>query len=121
MSHPPPHDFSFQETPIYTQGSPLAWVKISVLERRIDEFEQVVHERRLRGTDLINDTVPLSLEVYAALNTVSYIVANKLVNSSDIPASQCKFSGLSGLLIFITDLLASINYGNFPPLLFKSC
>jgi len=120
MSHPPQHDFSVQESPIYTEGSPLAWVKISVLERRTDAFEQVVHERRLRGTDLIKDTLPLSLELYTALNTVSYIVANKLANSSEIPASQSKFSGLSGLLIFITDLLASIDYGTFPWSLFKS-
>jgi len=118
MSHP--YDFSVQKSPLYTQGTPLAWVKISVLERRIGEFEQLLHEGRLRGIDLIKDTVPLSLEVYVALNTVSYLLAKKLASSPEITASQCRFSGLSGLLIFITDLIASINYGTFPRSLFKS-
>ena len=120
MSQSPRHDFGVQESPIYTEGSPLVWVEISVLERRIDEFEQIGNGRRLRGTELLRDMLPLSLELYAALNKVSCLIAKKLANSTEIPVFQSRFNGLSGLLIFITDLLTSINYGTFSRSLFKS-
>ena len=108
--------FGVPESPIYTEGNPLVWVDISVLERRIDEFEQV---GRLRGSVLIKDTLPLSVELYAALNKVSCLVADKLAHSIEVSVLQSRFNGLSGLLIFITNLLTSINYGNSPRSLLK--
>jgi hypothetical protein len=116
MSQPLEQDFGIQKSPIYTEGNPLAWVNISVLERRIDEFELV---GRLRGSVLIKDMLPLSLELYAALNKVSCLVADKLAYSTEVSVLESRFNGLSGLLIFITSLISSINYGNSPHSLLK--
>ena len=119
MSQPLEQDFGIRKSPIYTEGNPLAWVNISVLERQIDEFELV---GRLRGSVLIKDTLPLSLELYVALNKVSCLIADKLAystESTEVLILDSRFNGLSGLLIFITCLISSINYGNSPQSLLK--
>ena len=84
--------------------------EITVLERQIDEFKQVVYQRRVQGIDFIKDMLSLSLKLYAVLNKFSYIVVNKLANAANISPSEGRFSGLSELLTFIMGLLTSINF-----------
>ena len=84
-------DLGVQETPMYTEGNPLVWINVRLLERRIDEFEQVVDGGRLRGSAFIKDTLPLSLELYVALTKVSCLIANKLANPIEAPVLQSRF------------------------------
>jgi hypothetical protein len=108
MSQPAEEDF---DPPIYTASNPLVWVPVHFVMRQIQDVD---FSWTFRQVTIIKKTLPLTLELYAALYQVSHLIASKLLESvgQHVPfLHRNKYSGLSGLLIFVADLLENIHQG----------
>src|SRR5436190_6129694 len=102
---PADNDFTSQEPPVYTECAPLIWVELSIQGRWFKD---------LPWSGYIYETVPISLQLYAALHKVSCLVASRLAEpdgQQGLSESNTKWDGLSGLLLYVTSFIFKINHG----------
>jgi hypothetical protein len=68
-----------EDPPLYTEDRAIIWVEITVTERWIDELHKsIINLGSVRLPRMMRHTLPLTLDIYAALVKVSSLVASRI-------------------------------------------